>query len=319
MLTLSNFWTYRNIRRNAVVIAALILSLTSWPAVFASNSDIEARLGYLPLRYQELNLLSVKPLDDLNLSSLSALVLDVKTMRVVGAQDPDLELPLASLTKMMTAVVVMDRKLNLDQVVAIQAADNSELTQPFAAVGDRISNINVKDGENITARNLLGSSLVGSANNATAALARAAGVSSEIFVSQMNEQAEAYGMRDSKFTDTTGLDPHNASTALDVALLYHYAWNKPLLKKFSGAKEFKFNTLQGKAHTIRNTNTLVRRPQGFIPVASKTGYLDEANHNLVFQFITPKGGEYLLILLNEPTLKTRDEDVFKIIRWLEKK
>lgn len=107
-------------------------------------------------------------------------------------------------------------------------------------------------------------------------------------------------------------------TAYDYALLARYAWQNHLLRALGGTSSYTLATLAGDKHLIRNTNPLVLYPRAdFTPLASKTGYLEEAGYNLAFEFHTRQGHEYLIVLLNAPTAEDRTADALAVIDWLE--
>jgi D-alanyl-D-alanine endopeptidase (penicillin-binding protein 7) len=320
MKILNNFYERLGHWPNIWLIIALVITLVSWPQMPTSSATDLGSLPKLPLPgvvADYTNWEVVPTLDELELSSLSALVVKLPSGEIVGALEPELELPIASLTKLMTSVITLESKINLDSPVTITATDNSLLSSPYIKAGDKISLLQVKDGEQVTLRNLLGATLVGSANNAASALASFTGKNQTEFVRLMNERAAVLGMSSTYYTEATGLDPANISTAYDLAIIGRYAWQNKLLREFSGKKQINFTTLDGKPHKINNTNSLLLQPQiNFTPRASKTGYLEEAGYNLIFQFRLRRGGEYLLVLLNAPTLEDRSADVLKVVSWL---
>lgn len=317
----NNFYEHLGRWPNIWLVAALVITLVSWPQMPTSSATDLGSLPKLPLPgtvADYINWDAVPALDDLEFSSLSALLVKLPTGEIVGALEPEVELPIASLTKLMTSVITLESRVNLDSPVTITAEDNSLLLASYINAGDKISRLQVKDGEQVTLRNLLAATLVGSANNAAAALARFTGKNQSEFVRLMNERAAVLGMSSTYYTEATGLDSANTSTAYDLAIIGRYAWRNKLLREFSGKKQINFTTLAGKPHKINNTNSLLLSSQtNFTPLASKTGYLEEAGYNLIFQFRVRRGGEYLLVLLNAPTLEDRSADVLKIVSWLQ--
>jgi D-alanyl-D-alanine carboxypeptidase len=262
----------------------------------------------------------VPSLSGLKLSASSALVVRLPDGRLMGALNPEQVRPLASLTKIMTAVVAMEVGPKLDELVTVTKADNTDSLLPYMNAGDKISYLFVDDGQTLKLRDVLTAALVGSANNAAATLARVSGLGQEGFVTRMNERAQVLGMYATHFSESTGLSPANTSTAYDYAILARYAWANKTLRQVSSLPKASVVTQSGKRHTIRNTNTLLSRPpQGITPIASKTGFITEAGYNLAMEWRGRGGSQYLLVLLNAPTLSARSADAVKIMRWLEPK
>jgi len=304
---------------NLIIVGSLVFSLTLWPYVPPSEAD-NIDLPYLPLPGQSADIIwnQVPSLDDLELTSLSALVVKLPQGEIIGALEPNLELPLASLTKLMTAVIVTENNLPPDKLIPVTKIDNSEMMAPYQKVGESISYLRVKDDTKVTVRNLLAASLVGSANNATAALARGTGMSTSDFIHRMNERAGILGATTAQFRDTTGLNGENTATVYDLAIIARYAWQNKLLRETSGKSEVRFTIADSGDHIIRNTNKLFTQKKSFYILASKTGYLEEAGYNLALQ-VKVRNQNYLIVLFNAPTIQDRINDVLNIVSWIEKR
>lgn len=301
-------------------VAALAIIFSFWPAVLVSLS-VDKKVEYQSLaepgKPDVVDWTKVTSLEPLELSSLSAMVVKLPSGEIVGAQEPEIKLPLASLTKLMTSVVVMENKPLLENIVTIAPADSNGLLAEYLKVGDKISLLKVKPGDEVKVKDLLSAALVGSANNAIAALARSTNINKTQFVQNMNDRAAVLGMTNTNFSEVTGLDPENTSTAYDMALLARYAWQNKLLRETSGSPQISFVTLNGAKQVINNTNSLLLSKQPFTPLASKTGYLEEAGYNLAFELRDHRGMQYLIVLLNAPSANERQEDVLKIVQWLD--
>lgn len=205
------------------------------------------------------------------ISARSAVVWNSQAQALVFEQDGFERLPLASLTKLMTAMVALDRGFDWEANVAIEPHEY--------VVG---GNLLLQPGEFVSMRDLFTASLLSSANNATLAYVRALGVSEEEFVREMNRKAVALELEQTFFTDVTGLDKNNISTAYEVARMADYAFkNYPDIARITRQPEYSF-TVGGtqRAHTIRNSNKLVAAGE-LVVAGSKTGYLDEAGYCLV--------------------------------------
>ena len=323
----NKFWLQLpSLKPSLGLAAAAAVAVMFWPSVLgpslaALGADGMAQTGqFLPQPQQAvvIDWSQVPSLNDLQLSSLSVVVVSLPSGRLVGALEPDLVLPIASLTKIMSSVVILESKLSLDSSVKLMAADNSGLTKQYFTPGESISLLKVADGESIKVQNLLAASLIGSANNAVLALARATGLPKEEFVRRMNWRAQILGMTEAEFVDPTGLETDNTATAYDLAILARYAWQNRLLRQLSGTAEVGFTSVRGRAYKIRNTNPLFYRPLAYKLLASKTGYLDESGYNLVVEVRTRQGQRYLLVLLNASTAEERNSDAGTLVNWLEK-
>lgn len=302
-------------RRPSALVLAAALAVALWPGSLATSHVRAAPLP--PPGLTEVAGVQVPSLDALELRSFSAIVVELPSGRIVGAQDADLTLPLASLTKLMTAVVALESRPPLDRQVTLTPADSSGLIAKYKYAGDSISRFGVPAGEQLTVRDLLAASLIASANNAAAGLARTTALTRAGFVQRMNRRAAALGLGSATFADPTGLDVANQANALDVARLARYAWQNQTLRELSGSPTYTFTTAPGREYHLKHTNPLTRGRQGFTVLASKTGYLDEAGYNLAMVIRDHRHREYLMVLLNAPTAAERTQDARTLTHWLE--
>lgn len=203
----------------------------------------------------------------------SLLVYDTKAQSVVLKQNAFSPRPIASITKLMTAMVALDYGIPWQT----QATINPDEYGPGG-------NLQLHAGEHVTMRDLFNASLVGSANNATLAYVRELGVSEDEFIQAMNRKAVELGLEQTKFVEVTGLDPDNVSTAYEVAVMANAAFSQyPDISAATSRPEYTFTIAgSGRNHTIKNTNKLVAI-DGKDVIGSKTGYLDEARYSLVMQ------------------------------------
>lgn len=307
------------LRTKAACSALALLVLALWPTSFTSYSYAQEVPPRLPQPHEtaEVVLDKVPSFEGLGLASFAAVAIELPSGRIVAAQDADVVLPLASLTKLMTAVVAIEQRPPLDGAVVVAPEDSSGLMARFRNAGDSISSLSVGAGESLKFRDLLAATLIASANNAAAGVARASGLTSPQFVQRMNERAAVLGMTGATFADPTGLDASNQATALDVAILARYAWANHTLRQLSGSPVYSFTTTAGRSISLRHTNPLTRGRPGFTVLASKTGYLDEAGYNLAMLARSQRGREYLIVLLNAPTAAERTQDARRLVRWLE--
>lgn len=200
------------------------------------------------------------------IKSRAAVVMDAATGRVLFAKNPDLKLMPASTTKLMTALVVIERT-NLDDVVTVSKKASSS---PAIKIG-------LKQGDNITIETLLNAALIKSANDAAVALAESAAGSEEEFVSLMNEKALALGLNNTRFINPNGLPGTGQYiTAHDLAEIMRQAIRYPLLKEILGTRVAEVFTGEGKTILIKNTNKLLWSDAELME--GKTGYTKEARH-----------------------------------------
>jgi D-alanyl-D-alanine endopeptidase (penicillin-binding protein 7) len=248
--------------------------------------------------------------DELKLGSAVALVIDQEDGQLLYAKNTDAVMPIASITKLMTAVVVLDAKLPLDEPITITRADVDTLK------GTRSR---LKLGVTLPRRELLRLALMASENRAAAALARTHPGGTAAFIAAMNQRARELGMRDTRFVDSTGLDPDNVSTALDLAMLVNTGYRYPLIRQFTTQDSHRVavDSRKRRYRTVafRNSNGLVRNGQWDIGL-SKTGYINEAGRCLVMQArIATK--PVIIVLLDSWGKFTRIADANRIKRWME--
>jgi D-alanyl-D-alanine endopeptidase (penicillin-binding protein 7) len=247
----------------------------------------------------------------LKLQSAVALVIDQEDGQLLYAKNTDAVMPIASITKLMTAVVVLDAKLPLDEPITITREDVDTLK------GTRSR---LKLGVTLPRRDLLRLALMASENRAAAALARTHPGGSAAFIQAMNQRAREFGMSDTRFVDSTGLDPDNVATAVDLAILVHAGYRYPLIREFTtqdshrvavDSKKRRYRTV-----AFRNSNGLVRSGKWDIGL-SKTGYISEAGRCLVMQArIAAK--PVIIVLLDSWGKFTRIGDANRIKQWIER-
>jgi serine-type D-Ala-D-Ala endopeptidase (penicillin-binding protein 7) len=241
-----------------------------------------------------------------NLKSTSALVLDQSGQRVLYAKNIDWVVPIASITKLMTALVVLDSGLPLDELIAISKEDRDGLkgTRSRLAVGMKI-----------TRDDLLRLALMASENRAAAALAREYPGGTPAFVAAMNRKAAELGMWHSRFVDGTGLSNGNVSNAQDLSRLVGAAYQHPLIREYTTDTQYTVRLANGRKMQFSNSNRLVRNA-GWEIGLSKTGYISEAGRCLVMQAqiaATP----VIIVLLDSWGHLTRLADANRIKKWIE--
>ncbi len=244
-------------------------------------------------------------LHNVHLRSASALVQDADSGEIVLNKNSDAVLPIASITKLMTAMVTLDRGLDLQQRVVLSSDDVDALK------GTRSR---LRTGSVLTRNELLLLALMASENRAAHALARTHPGGPDAFVAAMNEKAVALGMMDSRFVDPTGLSSGNVSSARDLAKLVRAAHGYELIRQYSTTDRATV-TAFGRPVAFRNTNGLVRAGQWEIGL-SKTGYIREAGRCLVMR-VRLASKDLIVVLLDSWGKQSRIGDANRIRKWLE--
>src|SRR5260221_464945 len=235
----------------------------------------------------------------------SALVLDADTGEIVFTKNSDAVLPIASITKLMTAMVIIDRGLDLEQRVVLSRED-VDLRKG--------SKSRLRSGAVLTRDELLMIALMASENRAAAALSRTYPEGTEGFVEAMNRKAAGLGMTDSRFVDATGLSSRNVSSARDLAKLVHAAHGYELIREYS-TRDRATVTVYGRPMAFRNTNGLVRSSHWEIGL-SKTGYISEAGRCLVMR-VRLASEDLIVVPLDSLGKQSRIGDANRIKKWVE--
>jgi D-alanyl-D-alanine endopeptidase (penicillin-binding protein 7) len=245
---------------------------------------------------------------DPNLMSSAAIVLDAKTGQTLFAKNADQVQPIASITKLMTAMVVLDAKLPLDEPIQISSEDLDTL---------KGTSSRLPLGSHFRRDDLIRIALVASDNRAAAALGRSYPGGIDAFVAAMNAKARLLGLESTRFVDSSGLAPGNVSSPSELARMVAEASHYPLIREYSTTPALDVTLPEtGRKVAYQNTNALVRTGAWDIGL-SKTGYISESGKCLVMQaFIanTP----IVIVLLDSWGRLTRVADANRIKRWLEK-
>ncbi len=235
----------------------------------------------------------------------SALV-DVRSGEILFSEGDDRVAPIASITKLMTALVLLDAKPDWDAPVTIEAGDNALEGIQYLKVGDTLS-----------ARDAFKVMLVGSANNCAMALSRSAGMTREQFVARMNSKARELGLSHTVFVDPTGYLPQNRSVALEVARLAYAAVSRPEVRDALTTKRLSVRTSAGVERDVPATDELLDSflNQGdFQIVGGKTGYTQEAGYTLVLR--AKKGAaDVIAVTLGSSSSDARFQDAKSLLFW----
>jgi D-alanyl-D-alanine endopeptidase (penicillin-binding protein 7) len=240
------------------------------------------------------------------LGSAIAMIYDEQTQRPIFSKNSDEIVPIASITKLMTAMVVLDARLPLDEQITISALDRDH----FKGTRSRMRN-----GMTLTRGELMQLALMASENVAAAALARTYPGGTPVMLAMMNAKARELGMTSTQFDDPTGLHSSNVSTANDLVKMVSAARGYEEIELFTTATSF---TVQASArHTLRfnNTNPLVRNSSWNIGL-SKTGYISEAGKCLVMH-AKISNRPIVIVLLDSWGKHTRIGDANRIKNWME--
>lgn len=223
--------------------------------------------------------------------SKAAIVMDSSTGRILYGKNPNLKLPPASITKLMTAMVALDR-LKLGDTVSI--SERAASVSPTKA--------NLRAGEKVTVETLLHAALIKSANDAAFALAEAVADSEERFVEVMNQKAIAIGISDTRFINSTGLPGEGQhTTAYDLARMMRHSLRYPLIKEIINTKAIRISTEDGRTIFLKNSNRLLWSDESVL--GGKTGYTREAKHCFVCA-IEQNNDMVIVALLGSPSRET---------------
>jgi serine-type D-Ala-D-Ala endopeptidase (penicillin-binding protein 7) len=243
------------------------------------------------------------------LRSSSALVQDAGTGEIVFGKNADAVVPIASITKLMTAMVILDRGLDLEEKIVLSKED---------AVAMKGSRSRLRTGLTMTRGDLLLIALMSSENRAAAALGVSYPGGLEAFIDAMNAKAAALDMSESRFVEPTGLSPANVSTASDLAKLVRAAHEYPLIREYSTKDRAAIRVSVGRSTRLLNygnTNGLVRSKYWDIEL-SKTGYISEAGRCLVM-LVRLQEKDLVVVLLDSWGKHSRIGDANRIKKWLE--
>ena len=241
-----------------------------------------------------------------SVNARAALVMDAQTGEVLYSKNSNMSVPIASITKLMTAVVTADARLNMSEEITLQSID-------FAGAGGKNSSSTLRVGDTMNRAEALLFALMKSENPAAAALARTYPGGRPAFIAAMNAKAKQLGMSSTRFAESTGLDPHNVSSARDLGILVSAASQYGLIRQFSTTPTYDFN-LGYRVLKSNNTNALVRNG-GWNINLSKTGYINEAGRCVVMH-TTVNSRPAVVVLLGASTSQARTNDATNLLNWV---
>jgi serine-type D-Ala-D-Ala endopeptidase (penicillin-binding protein 7) len=239
------------------------------------------------------------------LRSSAALVLDTTGSSVLFARHADVAMPIASITKLMTALVVIDAGQSLDEFLEVSVEDVAR---------GRGTASRLTPGATLTRGDLMHLALMSSENRAAHALARGYPGGVEACVTAMNARARALGMTNAHFVEPTGLSDENVASAEDLSKLVMAAAKVPAIREYSTDSSYEVQVGR-RMLTFRSTDSLTSKPDWDI-VVQKTGYISEAGRCLVMQTII-EARTVVIVLLNSYGKRSRIADARRIRRWME--
>lgn len=299
---------------------SLLLALTMYLTFTPAKADLPVAEFMPPRRAATLPLAAVIPKPvvpvpvkkdpsrlGVETRSRSVMVADWKTGTALFEKNADAPQSLASITKLMTALVVLDHGPVWEAIVEVQPDDERPGGVPYLI-----------PGEQVTVENLFNLSLVPSANGATVALARSTGLGHDEFVEKMNEKAAQLGMTGARFVDPTGLDPDDVATARDVAILVRAALSRDEIRRTVTKQAYRFTAKTGLPHAVRTTDELLggfldREPYRFL--GGKTGYIEEAGYCFGAAAENADGDGVVAVVLGAPTKDARFREVKSLMYW----
>ncbi len=242
--------------------------------------------------------------DSLELKSSVALVLDQDTNEVLFSKNSQAVLPIASLTKLMTAVVVTEANLPLEEPITITEDDVDT---------EKFSRSRLRVGTQLRREEMLHLALMSSENRAAHALGRTYPGGLSVFVAAMNRKARELGMNDTHYVEPTGLSSLNQSSARDLATLVKTAHEYQIIRELSTSPEYQVE-VGNRQVEFHNTNGLIKNPSWDISL-QKTGYISEAGRCLVMQ-AKLAGRQLIMVFLDSAGKYSRIGDAERVRRWV---
>ena len=238
------------------------------------------------------------------LRSNSVYVFDETNSAVLLSRQSDVAMPIASITKLMTALVVLEAGQPLDEQLEVSADDG----------GARSGVSRLRTGTALSRADLLHLALMSSENRAAHALGRSYPGGLPACVQAMNAKAQALGMKSTRFVEPTGLSSDNVASSADLAKLVQAAAESPMIQQYSTDKSY---TVAVRSHLVefRNTDSLVHNPAWNI-IVQKTGYIAQAGRCLVMKAVF-EGRSVVIVLLDSSGRRTRFADATRIRKWME--
>jgi D-alanyl-D-alanine endopeptidase (penicillin-binding protein 7) len=209
--------------------------------------------------------------------------------------------------------VFLETKPDLKKVVKYSVKDeqyNFKYVSPAQS-----ARLRLKDGDTVTVKDLVFSSLIGSTNNTVESLVRVSGLSRDVFIARMNKRVKEWGATQTHFVEPTGLSPKNVTTARDYVIIARVAFLDPIMATASVSPSYTVKTINTKiSHSFKNTNLIARTKDSAL-LGSKTGYLEEAGYCLVTKWPTDKNKNIIIVLFGEPSRQASVDDTKALLAF----
>ncbi|MBN2854026.1 D-alanyl-D-alanine carboxypeptidase [Patescibacteria group bacterium] len=247
---------------------------------------------------------------DFSLSADKAAVFAEEQRSFLYTKKIDEPQPIASITKLMTAIIFLEEKPNLNKIYKITEDDRVE--------GGRI---HLFLGDELTLKDLFYTSLIASDNGATLAMVHALGLKEEDFILKMNAKAKSLNLLNTSFEDPIGLGEENISTAREIITLFKEAKKYPEITEAILLPEYRYETVQGREKIIESTDEYLLTNKDFdlTSFGGKTGYIDEAGYCFVGEFKNQQGESFIVAVLNSNDKNSRFSESQNLIKWLNEK
>jgi D-alanyl-D-alanine endopeptidase (penicillin-binding protein 7) len=240
----------------------------------------------------------------LKVNAKSALLVNYANGRVLYAKNADIPRPIASITKLVTAMVVLDHKIDLTRAETITSEDARNSSRSRLRAGYQLSVLD-----------LLYAALLNSDNRAARALARTTCGNTELFVKEMNDKAKNLGLRNTVFYEPTGLDSRNVSTAQEVAIMLHHAYDYDLIRQITSEKSRVCRLLNKRNKYVRMANTNDIVGSKYRVLSGKTGYIQESGYCLTTMVQNGSGEKLTCVVLGVPGNNLRFREARRLVDW----
>lgn len=285
----------------SLLLLALIVffSTNTVHLVDLKNSDIYASISK---KYEFVK--SKEKLKAPYLNLKAAVLIDTENRTIVYGKNADQQRPIASLSKLVAAMVIIDKGIDLNSTATISKSDARRSSRSRLPVGAKL-----------TLNDLMHAALMNSDNRAIRALARATCGTIEEFTKEMNLKVKRLGLTKTVFTEPTGLSSKNLSTAIEVAKILHYVLEYDYITKVTSRKKYKVKILSQKNsyRQMANTNLLVLSP--YKVITGKTGYIRASDYCLATMVKDKDGKKLAAVILGVPGDKLRFREMRKLLKW----
>jgi len=286
----------------------LFLILIIWAATAVITSIIDSKETTQPVmaveekpRAFKLLLENIDNLPNPKLKSASAILIDLDEGEVLMSKNITEVRPIASLTKLVTAIVFLNTLPNMSQMMTVTREDK-----------EGAGRSRLYSGESVSLYDLFNLMLICSDNAAARVVARSTGMDDEEFAARMNEYALGLDLEYTHFSDPTGLDPCNVSTAAECSIILKTALDNVLIKEVMSRRNYSFKPVNGKrTYTVHNTNRMLFGREDII--GGKTGYIYESGYCLALGFEINDGRKLGAVVLGAPTSGTRFRDAARML------